>query len=108
MVNMNSELNQVFLGQRRKVLDPVVRVREFDDFFGRDIHLLHNFKLTFIVFGDLRRISKIGWVSKVFDFLIQFQRGCTDGHSCTMIAEGEQDIVPAQSFVPSVEITFGH
>lgn len=51
---------------------------------------------------------ELGWVSVCFQLACQLLGCCADGHSCTMVAEWEQNVVAVQSFIPSIEVAFGH
>lgn len=90
---------------RWEVSNPMSWIFEFFDIFLWNVHHSQQVVLEF----DWLNILWEFWRISVFLQLIIQLDGCsTNRHTCTMETEGEQYIVPIESFIPGVEIALGH
>ena len=102
VINMQTIFLEMGSSQRREVFNPEFRIPEIGNLFFTYSHLLQNMVLAFHILREF-------WgISIRLQFHIKFLRCCRNRHPSAVVAEGEEHIITAQAFVPSIKITLCH
>jgi hypothetical protein len=102
---VSTESIQVTSTQWWEISYPVPGIFELFDFLFWDVH--HSQQIVLELYF-LFILWECWWIAVQFELVCQLNGSRANWHSCAMETEWEQNVVSVKSFIPGVEITFGH
>lgn len=102
---MDTESVEMDLTQWWEISDPVSGI---DELLNILVWNVHHFQQVVLEIGFWDVLWKFGRVTVSFKLMGEFDGCSANWHACTMESEREQYIISVKSFIPGVEVAFGH
>ena len=102
---MDTEFVQVLLTQIGEISDPVSGINKLGNLLLCNVH---HFQQVILILCLGFVLWELWWIAECLQFVLQFDGGSANWHTCAMETEWEQYVVPIQALIPGVEIALGH